>query len=61
MGQLQDDTAFVGEFYRTATNRCLNMLRGRRPQVELDADIAESSRQDVRPDHPGQSASNWRR
>jgi RNA polymerase sigma-70 factor (ECF subfamily) len=54
LGQLQDDGAFVGWLYRTATNRCLNVLRGRRPQVELDADVAESPRQDVRPDHAAQ-------
>lgn len=54
LAQLQEDAAFVGWLYRTATNRCLNVLRARRPQVELDADVAESPRQDVRPDHAAQ-------
>ncbi|SFA77175.1 RNA polymerase, sigma subunit, ECF family [Amycolatopsis marina] len=53
LGQLQEDAAFVGWLYRTATNRCLNVLRGRRPQVELDAE-AESPRQDVRPEQAAQ-------
>ncbi|WP_227996033.1 RNA polymerase sigma factor [Nocardia australiensis] len=49
--QLADDAAFVGWLYRMTTNRCLNVIRARRPKVELDLDTAESPRADIRPDH----------
>lgn len=41
--QLEQDAAFVGWLYRTATNRCLNLLRRQRPAVELDTDTAVSA------------------
>jgi RNA polymerase sigma-70 factor (ECF subfamily) len=40
--QLQEDAAFVGWLYRTTTNRCLNVLRARRPQSELDPEATHS-------------------
>ena len=49
--QLNDDAAFVGWLYRMTTNRCLNVLRARRPHVEVDLDTAESPRTDTRPEH----------
>ncbi|MGH3630197.1 MAG: RNA polymerase sigma factor [Sciscionella sp.] len=35
---IREDAAFVGWLYKTATNRCLALLRKRRPQVELDTE-----------------------
>jgi RNA polymerase sigma-70 factor (ECF subfamily) len=49
LAQLTDDAAFVGWLYRTTTNRCLNVIRARRPQVDVDLDTAESPRTDVQP------------
>ncbi|MGH3436310.1 MAG: RNA polymerase sigma factor [Sciscionella sp.] len=43
LADLRVNAAFVGWLYRTATNRCLNVLRARRPQVPLDQAIAEST------------------
>jgi RNA polymerase sigma-70 factor (ECF subfamily) len=36
--EIQRDAAFSGWLYTTATNRCLNLLRKRRPTTELDDD-----------------------
>lgn len=41
LGQLQTDAAFVGWLYRMTTNRCLNVLRTRRPVA--DVDLAEQA------------------
>lgn len=49
--QLNDDAAFVGWLYRMTTNRCLNLIRSRRPRVDMDPDTAESTRADTRPEH----------
>lgn len=38
--EIRADAAFVGWLYRTATNRCLNALRDRRPSTELDPGTA---------------------
>ncbi|MGW0556714.1 RNA polymerase sigma factor [Streptomyces sp. NPDC002926] len=43
LGQLRDDPAFVGWLYRTTTNRCLNIIRARRPVAEADLDNRESA------------------
>lgn len=43
LGQLRDDPAFVGWLYRTTTNRCLNMIRARRPVAEADLDSRASA------------------
>ncbi|MFJ6632476.1 RNA polymerase sigma factor [Streptomyces sp. NPDC091376] len=42
LGQLRDGTAFVSWLYRTTTNRCLNVIRARRPVTEADLDRRES-------------------
>jgi RNA polymerase sigma-70 factor, ECF subfamily len=34
--ELREDAAVVGWLYRTATNRCLNLLRARKPSAEID-------------------------
>ncbi|GAA5109200.1 RNA polymerase sigma factor [Nocardia iowensis] len=49
--QLNEDGAFVGWLYRMTTNRCLNMIRARRPTAEVDPDTKESSRSDLQPEH----------
>lgn len=51
LSQLQDDVAFVGWLYRTATNRCLNVIRARRPQADVELDEHESVSPRSRPDH----------
>jgi RNA polymerase sigma-70 factor (ECF subfamily) len=48
--ELRDDAAFVGWLYRVTTNRCLNVLRARKPTTELDQDTAISGRADVQPE-----------
>ncbi|MGC7094498.1 RNA polymerase sigma factor [Amycolatopsis lurida] len=42
LGQLQDDGAFVGWLYRATTNRCLNVIRARRPTSAVEPDEQES-------------------
>jgi RNA polymerase sigma-70 factor (ECF subfamily) len=37
--EIREDAAFSGWLYRTATNRCLNLLRRRRPTSELDDQV----------------------
>ncbi|WP_324189007.1 RNA polymerase sigma factor [Nocardia farcinica] len=54
LSQLQDSAAFVGWLYRMTTNRCLNVIRARRPIADVDPDTAESPRTDTRPDHAAQ-------
>jgi RNA polymerase sigma-70 factor (ECF subfamily) len=49
LAQLTENAAFVGWLYRTTTNRCLNVIRARRPQVDVDLDLAESPRSDAQP------------
>lgn len=38
--ELREDGAFAGWLYRSASNRCINRLRGRRPTTELPADTS---------------------
>lgn len=49
--QLQEDRAFVGWLYRTTTNRCLNVIRARRPQADVELDEHESTNTRTRPEH----------
>lgn len=39
---LRAHDAFGGWLYRSTTNRCLNVLRGRRPRADVDLDLFES-------------------
>lgn len=54
--QLEVDAAFVGWLYRTATNRCLNLLRRWRPAAELDIDTAVSTSPEADPERAVQNA-----
>ncbi|NEW33765.1 sigma-70 family RNA polymerase sigma factor [Nocardia cyriacigeorgica] len=54
LAQLNEDAAFVGWLYRMTTNRCLNVIRARRPHVEADLDLTESPRSDIQPEHATQ-------
>ncbi|MEV8606829.1 sigma-70 family RNA polymerase sigma factor [Amycolatopsis sp. NPDC051373] len=54
LAQLQGDSAFVGWLYRSTANRCLNVIRARRPQADVDLELAESPRTDGRPEHAAQ-------
>jgi len=54
LGQLHDDHAFVGWLYRSTTNRCLNVIRARKPQADVDLELAESPRRDAQPEHAAQ-------
>jgi RNA polymerase sigma-70 factor (ECF subfamily) len=38
LAQLQEDTAFVAWLYRMTTNRCLNVIRARRPSADVELD-----------------------
>ena len=42
--ELQDEAAFGGWLYRAATNRCLNLLRTRRPTQAIEDDTAPAAR-----------------
>lgn len=44
LGQLRDDGAFIGWLYRTTTNRCLNVLRQRKPVSDVELDEQPSRR-----------------
>lgn len=50
LGQLQEDAAFVGWLYRMTTNRCLNVLRARRPMADVDLAEQVSSTPAGQPD-----------
>lgn len=41
--EIQREAAFSGWLYTTATNRCLSLLRARRPVVELDDSITPAA------------------
>jgi RNA polymerase sigma-70 factor (ECF subfamily) len=48
--ELRDDAAFIGWLYRITTNRCLNVLRARKPTTELDQETTVSGRADLQPE-----------
>jgi RNA polymerase sigma-70 factor (ECF subfamily) len=54
--QLQEDAAFVGWLYRTTTNRCLNVIRARRPRAEVELDEHESSGSAGRPERAAETS-----
>lgn len=43
LGQLHADEAFVGWLYRATTNRCLNVIRARRPVADVEPDETAST------------------
>jgi RNA polymerase sigma-70 factor (ECF subfamily) len=45
--EIQQDAAFSGWLYTSATNRCLNLLRRRRPTAELEEDDSPSDSSSV--------------
>ncbi len=47
---LRAQGAFGGWLYRLAVNRCLNVLRARRPEAELDPATLRSTRPDEQPE-----------
>jgi RNA polymerase sigma-70 factor, ECF subfamily len=47
---LRAQDAFAGWLYRLAVNRCLNMLRARRPVAELDPATLRATRADEQPE-----------
>jgi RNA polymerase sigma-70 factor (ECF subfamily) len=47
---LHADAAFAAWLYRMAANRCLNVLRARRPSVELDTERTASTAAEVQPE-----------
>ncbi|MEV0359442.1 sigma-70 family RNA polymerase sigma factor [Nocardia sp. NPDC050697] len=57
LDQLEDEAAFVGWLYRMTTNRCLNVIRARRPRAELDPETAASPHTDTWPEHAVQVSS----
>jgi RNA polymerase sigma-70 factor (ECF subfamily) len=47
---LREQGAFAGWLYRLAVNRCLNVLRARRPVAELDPATLRATRADEQPE-----------
>ncbi|MBN9108498.1 MAG: sigma-70 family RNA polymerase sigma factor [Pseudonocardia sp.] len=56
--ELREDAAVVGWLYRTATNRCLNLLRSRKPVAEMDEATVAADRP---ADDPQRGAENTAR
>lgn len=56
MGQLREDAAFVGWLYRSATNRCLNVLRARRPLVPVEPDQHPAAEPSTLPDRAAETS-----
>ncbi|WP_370950024.1 RNA polymerase sigma factor [Amycolatopsis sp. cg5] len=56
LGQLQEDAAFVGWLYRTTTNRCLNVIRGRKPVADVELDEHESTGSAGRPERAAETS-----
>ncbi|HEY1916497.1 MAG TPA: RNA polymerase sigma factor [Streptosporangiaceae bacterium] len=50
LGTLADDAAFVAWLYRMTTNRCLNVIRARRPSADVDFDEQPSGSPAGRPE-----------
>jgi RNA polymerase sigma-70 factor (ECF subfamily) len=43
LDQLQEGAAFVAWLYKATTNRCLNVIRARKPQMEVEPDAHEAT------------------
>jgi RNA polymerase sigma-70 factor (ECF subfamily) len=52
---LREPGAFGGWLYRLAMNRCLNVLRARRPSAELDPETLRATRPDEQPETAAES------
>ncbi|MFC4856875.1 RNA polymerase sigma factor [Actinophytocola glycyrrhizae] len=55
LSQLHDDGAFVGWLYRATTNRCLNVIRARKPVADVELDTRESPSPDGRPERAAET------
>lgn len=55
LAQLQDDSAFVAWLYCSMAIRCLNVIRARRLQADVDLELAEWPRTDGQPEHAVQA------
>lgn len=56
LGQLEQDAAFVGWLYRTTTNRCLNVIRARKPTSDAELDQHESAGSSGRPERAAETS-----
>ncbi len=54
--EIRVDAAFAGWLYRATTNRCLNVLRARRPRAEVDLDVTESTWAQGQPERAAETA-----
>lgn len=55
LGQLRDDGAFVGWLYRATTNRCLNVIRARKPVSAVEPDQQEAPGPTGRPERAAEN------
>ncbi|MGB3442031.1 MAG: sigma-70 family RNA polymerase sigma factor [Actinophytocola sp.] len=53
--RLRDDAAFAGWLYRATTNRCLNLIRARRPVADVELDTRESPSADGGPEQAAEA------
>ncbi|RSN26729.1 RNA polymerase subunit sigma-70 [Streptomyces sp. WAC 05977] len=56
LDQLQEDAAFVGWLYRMTTNRCLNVIRARKPVADVELDQQESAGSAGRPERAAETS-----
>ncbi|WP_410648878.1 RNA polymerase sigma factor [Amycolatopsis sp. cmx-4-54] len=56
LDQLQEDAAFVGWLYRMTTNRCLNVIRARKPVADVELDQREAAGSVGRPDRAAETS-----
>jgi RNA polymerase sigma-70 factor (ECF subfamily) len=56
LGQLEQDASFVGWLYRTTTNRCLNVIRARKPTSDAELDQHESVGSSGRPERAAETS-----
>ncbi|WP_380166337.1 RNA polymerase sigma factor [Jannaschia sp. R86511] len=58
--EIREGAALPGWLYRTTTNRCLNVLRARRPRAEVDLDLTESRSPEGEPERAAETAEQVR-
>ncbi|WP_431875876.1 RNA polymerase sigma factor [Amycolatopsis sacchari] len=56
IGQLLEDASFVGWLYRSATNRCLNLIRARKPAADTEPDEHPAPGSAGRPDRVAETS-----